>query len=53
VRILPGALGYLEHQWGFFLFASLDNGLQQLHIIHVKRAQAYLPFSALANKSLV
>ena len=53
VGVLPRAFGDLEHHGRFFLFAGLDDGLEQLHVVDVERAEAYLPLSALANRSRV
>lgn len=42
VGILPGAFGNLEHDGRFFLFASLDDSLEELHVVYVKSAEGVL-----------
>jgi hypothetical protein len=44
IRILPGALGDLEHDRGLFLLAGFNDGLEQLHVVHVECPQGILAF---------
>ena len=44
VGVLARALGNLEHDRSFFLLAGLDNGLEQLHVVHVEGADGVFAF---------
>ena len=44
------ALGNLENERSFFFFASLDDGLDQLHVVHVERAESVFAFERLGEQ---
>ena len=50
VGVLARALGNLEHHRRLFLFARLDDGLKQFHVVDVERAQRVFAFQRLGKK---
>jgi hypothetical protein len=50
VGVLAGALGNLQHERGFFLFASLNDGLDEFHVVHVEGAQGVFAFERLGEQ---
>jgi hypothetical protein len=44
IGILACAFGDLQHDGRFFLFASLDDGLQKFHVVDVEGAEGVLAF---------
>ena len=44
VRVLTRTLGYLKNQRSFFLFASLNDSLDELHVVDVEGAEGVLAF---------
>ena len=42
--VVAGSFGDLEHHGRLLLLAGLDDGLEQLHIVHVERAKGVLAF---------
>ena len=43
-------LGNLEHQRGFFLFAGLDDGLDEFHVVDVESAEGVFAFERLGEQ---
>ena len=50
VGVLARALGNLEHHRRLFLFARLDDGLKQFHVVDVERAEGVFAFQRLREK---
>ena len=50
VGVLARALGNLEDQRRLFLFARLDDGLNQLHVVDVKRAEGVFALQRFCKK---
>ena len=50
VGVLARALGNLEHQRRFFLFAGLDDGLDEFHVVHVERAEGVFALQRLGEQ---
>ena len=50
VGVLAGPLGNLEDERRFFLFASLNDGLDEFHVIHVECAQGILALESLGEQ---
>src|SRR5947209_18866593 len=47
---LAGPFRDLQHHRGFLLLAGLDDGLEQLHIIDIERAERVLAFERLGKQ---
>ena len=50
VGVLAGAFGNLEHQRRLFLFAGLDDGLDEFHVVDVERAERVFAFQRLCKQ---
>ena len=50
VGVLAGALGNLEHDGRLLLLASLDDGLEQLHVVDVEGAQGVFALEGLGEQ---
>ena len=50
VGVLARALGNLEHQRRLFLFARLDDGLDEFHVVHVERAEGVFALQRLRKQ---
>src|SRR5579864_1424676 len=50
IGVLASAFGNLEHDRSFFLLASLDDGLQEFHIVDVEGAQGVFALEGLGEK---
>ena len=50
IGVLARALGNLEHHRRLFLFARLDDGLKQFHVVDVERAQRVFALQRLRKK---
>ena len=50
VGVLARALGNLEHDWRLLLFAGLDDGLEELHVVDVKSAQRVFALQRLGEQ---
>ena len=50
VGVLARALGNLEDERGFFLFAGLDDGLDEFHVVDVERAEGVFAFERLGEQ---
>jgi hypothetical protein len=48
--VLAGAFGNLEHDGRLFLFASLDDGLEEFHVVDVERAQGVFAFEGFGEQ---
>ncbi len=49
MRVLAGALGNLKHHGSLLLFAGLDDGLEQLHVVHVEGAEGVFALEGLGE----
>lgn len=52
VGVGAGAAGDLEDDGGFFLFAGFDDGLDELHVIHVEGADGVFAFEGFSEELL-
>ena len=50
VGVLAGAFGNLQHHGSFFFFACLDDGLEQFHVIDVKRPEGVFALQRLGEQ---
>ena len=50
VGVAAGAFGDLEHDRRLFLFAGLDDGLEQLHVVDVESAQRVFALEGLGEQ---
>jgi hypothetical protein len=50
IGVLAGALGDLEHDRGFFLFAGFNDGLEQFHVVDVESAERVFAFEGLGEQ---
>ena len=50
VGVLARSLGNLEQDRSFFLLAGLDDGLEQLHVVHVEGADGVFAFECFGEE---
>ena len=50
VGVLARALGNLEDQRGFFLFAGFDNRLDEFHVVDVESAEGVFAFECFSEQ---
>ena len=50
MRVIAGALGDLQHHRSLLFFAGLDDGLEQLHVVHVEGAEGVFALQGLREQ---
>ena len=48
--VIAGSLGDLQHHWGLLFLAGLNDGLEQLHVVHVESTEGVFALQGLREQ---